>query len=81
MGNSKSVLKPRAVSCGCCTGGCVCWNHQDCPRGIPPHICGYHKEHGHPGVTEEAAAVPFVDVSNIQEYGLTQKLSNSIRVF
>jgi len=27
------------------------------------------------------ATAPFVDVSTITEYGLTQKLSNSIRVF
>jgi hypothetical protein len=28
-----------------------------------------------------AAAVPFVDVSTVTEYGLTQKLSNAVRVF
>lgn len=31
--------------------------------------------------TEQKPAASPVDVSNIQEYGLTQKLSNSIRVF
>jgi hypothetical protein len=30
---------------------------------------------------EQRETAPFVDVSNISEYGLTQKLSNSIRCF
>jgi hypothetical protein len=46
------VQKPRAVGCGCCTGGCVCWMHK--PDRRPPVVCAYHKEHGHPHVTEEA---------------------------
>lgn len=29
----------------------------------------------------QPAEVPFVDVANITEYGLTQKLSRAIRVF
>ncbi len=39
------------VSCGCCVNGCVCWIHQDTPRGIVPKQCDWHKEHGHPHVT------------------------------
>ena len=30
---------------------------------------------------EQSQSQSFVDISNIQEYGLTQKLSNSIRCF
>lgn len=48
--------KPHTLSCGCCTGGCVCSFHQDTPRGIRPHLCDDHREHGHPGATEEFAA-------------------------
>lgn len=33
------------LSCGCCTDGCVCWNHQDTPRGVTPQICAYHRWH------------------------------------
>lgn len=33
------------LSCGCCTDGCVCINHQDTPRGLPPQICAYHRWH------------------------------------
>jgi len=44
-----------ALSCGCCTGGCVCAIHQDTPNGLPPNVCDYHKEHGHPRATETAA--------------------------
>lgn len=32
----------RRVSCGCCTNGCVCWNHQDTPNGRPPQLCDIH---------------------------------------
>lgn len=46
------VRPPRALSCGCCTGGCVCWHHQDTPNGMPVMVCAYHREHGHPGITE-----------------------------
>lgn len=35
----------------------------------------------HRGWHEQNAGVPYVDISNIQEYGLTQKLTQSIRVF
>jgi len=44
--------KPRALSCGCCTGGCVCWNHQDTPNGRPIHVCEYHQTTPHPRITE-----------------------------
>jgi len=30
------------LSCGCCSSGCVCWNHQDTPRGILVRVCDYH---------------------------------------
>ena len=43
-------LKPRQVSCGCCTGGCSCWMHKRDQR--PPHVCAYHQEHTHTRVTE-----------------------------
>jgi hypothetical protein len=39
------------VSCGCCTNGCVCWNHQDVRIGIPVKVCDYHKTIPHPKVT------------------------------
>jgi len=39
--------KPRAISCGCCTGGCVCHIHQDMTRGIPARVCDHHREPAH----------------------------------
>lgn len=62
-------LKPRAVSCGCCTGGCCCHFHQDTPRGRPPRVCEYHKEHGHPRVTEEPEARASSRKPNISRTG------------
>lgn len=46
--------KPRAISCGCCDGGCICQVHQDLPKGKPPTVCAYHSDprHQHPRVTE-----------------------------
>lgn len=41
----------RTVSCGCCTEGCVCWNHQDVPAGRPVATCSYHQRHPHPHAT------------------------------
>ena len=40
------ITLPRQVSCGCCTGGCVCWNHGQ------SEICAYHRVHPHTHVTE-----------------------------
>lgn len=37
--------------------------------------------HGYRFVATAYDQAPYVDASNVQEYGLTQKLSNSIRVF
>lgn len=37
-------VEPKTVSCGCCSNGCCCFNHQDAPAGRPPHICELHKE-------------------------------------
>ena len=34
----------RRLSCGCCTGGCVCRIHQDSSRGHPPRTCDAHAE-------------------------------------
>lgn len=34
---------PDPCSCGCCTAGCTCLNHQDVPRGRPPKVCGFHR--------------------------------------
>jgi hypothetical protein len=31
------------LTCGCCTQGCVCTNHQDTPNGLPPHTCAAHR--------------------------------------
>jgi len=36
-------VPPFRVSCGCCPDGCVCWNHQDTPRGEPHRVCAYHR--------------------------------------
>lgn len=33
----------RVLTCGCCTNGCTCFNHQDTPRGMPPRKCDEHK--------------------------------------
>jgi hypothetical protein len=43
----------RTVSCGCCSMGCTCFNHQDVPNGNPPKSCDYHREHGHPHESAE----------------------------
>jgi hypothetical protein len=32
----------RTLSCGCCTNGCVCWNHRDEPNGRTVTACAYH---------------------------------------
>lgn len=50
--SSAVPVRPRAVSCGCCDGGCVCVHHQDVPRGVRAAVCEYHARVGHPGVTE-----------------------------
>jgi len=34
---------PRALTCGCCTGGCVCVSHQHPPR-LPAQKCDTHKK-------------------------------------
>ena len=39
------------VSCGCCTNGCICWNHQDTPRGLSPTVCPFHQTTPHPHET------------------------------
>lgn len=31
------------VSCGCCSNGCVCWNHRDEPKGRHEHKCDLHR--------------------------------------
>lgn len=33
---------PKTLTCGCCSNGCVCWNHQDTPAGRPPTRCEHH---------------------------------------
>lgn len=38
--------EPRKVSCGCCTNGCVCFNHRDVPKGIVVKVCDFHKHKG-----------------------------------
>lgn len=45
--------RPRQVSCGCCTGGCICHFHQDISRGVRAETCAYHREHPHTHQTEE----------------------------
>lgn len=42
----------KTLSCGCCDQGCVCAFHQDVPNGNPEKLCDYHREHGHPHVTQ-----------------------------
>jgi len=32
----------RRATCGCCTNGCCCFNHQDVPRGRQPQTCEAH---------------------------------------
>lgn len=32
----------KQLTCGCCTDGCVCHQHQDVSRGIPARACTYH---------------------------------------
>ncbi len=51
------VTAMSTVSCGCCSAGCVCGNHQDVPRGIHPQACAYHADpaHPHPRVTSPPA--------------------------
>lgn len=34
----------RAISCGCCTNGCICTNHMDIPRGRAPRRCLLHTD-------------------------------------
>lgn len=48
----------RTVSCGCCTDGCVCWNHRRWTPGLSQSLpkCAFHAEHGHPRVTSAIAA-------------------------
>lgn len=41
----------RTVSCGCCTNGCVCANHQDTPNGRPVTVCAVHQRTPHPHTT------------------------------
>lgn len=53
--------RPRTVSCGCCTWGCICANHRDEPRGRPAKACDYHRDHGHPRVTSPVAAVSLAE--------------------
>lgn len=36
----------RAISCGCCTVGCVCNNHMDVPQGKRPKRCALHSGTG-----------------------------------
>lgn len=48
MSAVETTPAPRTTSCGCCTGGCVCWNHRDEPRGIPVRVCAYHSDPAHP---------------------------------
>ncbi len=43
--------RPRTVSCGCCSFGCVCANHQDVPQGRSVTTCEYHKHVAHPRET------------------------------
>lgn len=33
---------PLHVTCGCCSRGCVCSQHQDVPRGLQVKVCDYH---------------------------------------
>ena len=33
----------KVSTCGCCTNGCCCWNHQDTPNGLPPQKCALHR--------------------------------------
>lgn len=49
----------RTLSCGCCSRGCVCWNHQDTPRGRPPYRVPGHAVHREtsPIVTESLDAL------------------------
>ena len=48
------ITPHKQATCGCCTGDgsgygmpgndqCICFMHQDTPRGRPPKICAYHK--------------------------------------
>lgn len=85
----------RRISCGCCTGDgrgaipgndqCTCWIHQDVPHGRPQHVCAHHKtleaERAAPAGPRDGLSSSTVDISTINEYGLTQKLSNSVRCF
>lgn len=40
----RDFVPARRISCGCCTRGCVCQNHMDIPRGLPPRVCGLHTD-------------------------------------
>lgn len=54
--NTSAVENYKQISCGCCTGKavktgenyriaddqCVCWMHQDSPRGKPARTCSHH---------------------------------------
>jgi len=32
---------PRVLECGCCVGGCLCWQHSEDPKNPPK--CDFHK--------------------------------------
>lgn len=55
-------------------------DHQE--KNLENHVEGSEQaKPGHVPQPLPGAGVPFVDVANITEYGLTQKLSNCIRCF
>lgn len=37
------TTKPRTLSCGCCTQGCICWTHSR-PDNRRLHVCAYHQD-------------------------------------
>ena len=54
MANHTPAQDYRRLSCGCCTGRahdavpglrvdyCICWIHEDTPRGKAPRTCRHH---------------------------------------
>lgn len=50
----------KLVSCGCCSNGCVCWNHQNARMAVPARTCELHETIKHSFRCEDidVSAVP-----------------------
>lgn len=75
-GCAPPARQAKLVTCGCCSQGCVCPNHQDVPRGLRVRVCAHHRTLLASGVV---AFLPPHEVAALLEAPLAAKPAHELQ--